>query len=239
VIGALGRHVSGGAQAYWVCPMVRESETDDIAAAEARHAELRERFAALGEGAVVLVHGQLRPEAKDAAMERFASGEAKLLVATTVIEVGVDVPNAMLMVIEQAERFGLAQLHQLRGRVGRGAAKSSCLLLRGETLSEVARERLALMRETQDGFLLAEEDLRLRGGGELLGTRQSGDTPFRVASLEQIARLLPLAHDDARLLVERARNDGEIGLVGERGEAARLLLYLFERDWGVQLLRGG
>jgi ATP-dependent DNA helicase RecG len=230
VVGALGRHLEGGGQAYWVCPMVRESETDDIAAAEARYAELRERFG----DAVVLVHGQLKPEMKDAAMERFALGEAKLLVATTVIEVGVDVPNATLMVIEQAERFGLAQLHQLRGRVGRGSEKSVCLLLRGESLSETARERLALMRETQDGFRLAEEDLRLRGGGELLGTRQSGDTPFRIASLEQIQRLLPLAHDDARLLIER---DG--GLTGERGEAARLLLYLFERDWGVQLLRGG
>lgn len=230
VVGALARHLDGGGQAYWVCPMVRESETDDLAAAEARYAELKARF---GDD-VVLVHGQLKPEAKDAAMERFALGEAKLLVATTVIEVGVDVPNSTLMVIEQAERFGLAQLHQLRGRVGRGSEKSVCLLLRGEALSETARERLALMRETQDGFRLAEEDLRLRGGGELLGTRQSGDTPFRIASLEQIQRLLPLAHDDARLLVER---DG--GLTGERGEAARLLLYLFERDWGVQLLRGG
>jgi len=230
VVGALARHLESGQQAYWVCPMVRESETDDIAAAEARHAELKLRF---GE-TVVLVHGQLRPEAKDAAMERFALGQARLLVATTVIEVGVDVPNATLMVIEQAERFGLAQLHQLRGRVGRGEGKSTCLLLRGSALSETARDRLALMRETQDGFRLAEEDLRLRGGGELLGTRQSGDTPFRVASLEQITRLLPLAHDDARLLIER---DG--GLTGARGEAARLLLYLFERDWGVQLLRGG
>jgi ATP-dependent DNA helicase RecG len=230
VIGALSRHVAAGGQAYWVCPMVRDSEVADIAAAELRFAELQLRF---GDN-VVLVHGQLRPEAKDAAMARFAGGQAKLLVATTVIEVGVDVPNATLMVIEQAERFGLAQLHQLRGRVGRGAEKSVCLLLRGGLLSEVARERLALMRETQDGFLLAEEDLRLRGGGELLGTRQSGDTPFRVASLEQIARLLPIAHDDAHLLIER---DG--GLTGERGEAARLLLYLFERDYGVQLLRGG
>ena len=230
VVGALARHIEGGGQAYWVCPMVRESETDDLAAAEARYAELKAR---LGD-VVALVHGQLKPEVKDAAMERFVRGEARLLVATTVIEVGVDVPNATLMVIEQAERFGLAQLHQLRGRVGRGSEKSVCLLLRGEALSETARQRLALMRETQDGFRLAEEDLKLRGGGELLGTRQSGDTPFRVASLEQITRLLPLAHDDARLLIER---DG--GLTGERGEAARLLLYLFERDWGVQLLRGG
>jgi ATP-dependent DNA helicase RecG len=230
VIGAIGRHLEGGHQAYWVCPMVRELESEDIAAAEARFAELKARF---GDG-VVLVHGQLRSEVKDAAMERFVRGEAKLLVATTVIEVGVDVPNATLMVIEQAERFGLAQLHQLRGRVGRGEGKSTCLLLRGDALSETARERLALMRETQDGFRLAEEDLRLRGGGELLGTRQSGETAFRVADVEQIQRLLPLAHDDARLLMER---DG--GLTGPRGEAARLLLYLFERDWGVQLLRGG
>jgi ATP-dependent DNA helicase RecG len=230
VVEGLARHLASGAQAYWVCPMVHEHETADLAAAEARFETLKMRF---GDD-VVLVHGQLRPEAKDAAMERFVRGEAKLLVATTVIEVGVDVPAASLMVIEQAERFGLAQLHQLRGRVGRGSAKSTCLLLRGEALSEVGRERLALMRETQDGFRLAEEDLRLRGGGELLGTRQSGDTPFRVAEFEQIARLLPMAHDDARLLMER---DG--GLASPRGQAARALLYLFERDWGVQLLRGG
>jgi ATP-dependent DNA helicase RecG len=232
VVNAVARHLETGQQAYWVCPMVRggENESDDLAAAEARYAGLKAR---LGDQ-VVLVHGQLKPELKDAAMERFVRGDAKLLVATTVIEVGVDVPAATLMVIEQAERFGLAQLHQLRGRVGRGSDKSVCLLLRSEQLSETARTRLALIRETQDGFRLAEEDLKLRGGGELLGTRQSGDTPFRIASLEQIQRLIPIAHEDARLLVER---DG--GLTGERGEAARLLLYLFERDWGVQLLRGG
>ncbi len=232
VVDGLARHLETGQQAYWVCPMVRgsEHESEDLAAAEARFASLQARFG----DAVVLVHGQLKPEVKDAAMDRFARGDAKLLVATTVIEVGVDVPNATLMVIEQAERFGLAQLHQLRGRVGRGAKKSVCLLLRGEALSEVGRERLALMRETQDGFRLAEEDLRLRGGGELLGTRQSGDTPFRIADLEQIQRLLPVAHDDAHLLIER---DG--GLASPRGEAARTLLYLFERDWGVQMLRGG
>jgi ATP-dependent DNA helicase RecG len=235
VADALARHIAEGGQAYWVCPMVRESESDDLAAAEARFAALKARFG----DAVVLLHGQLKAEAKDAAMERFAGGQAQVLVATTVIEVGVDVPNATLMVIEQAERFGLAQLHQLRGRVGRGSGKSVCLLLRGQALSETARRRLALMRETQDGFRLAEEDLTLRGGGELLGTRQSGDTPFRVASLDQITRLLPLAHDDARLLIERANDSQGGGLTGERGEAARLLLYLFERDWGVQLLRGG
>ena len=230
VIAGVARHVASGQQAYWVCPMVNESEVADLAAAEARYAVLKERF---GDD-VVLVHGQLKPELKDAAMEHFASGQAKLLVATTVIEVGVDVPAATLMVIEQAERFGLAQLHQLRGRVGRGSEKSVCLLLRGSGLSETGRRRLALMRETQDGFRIAEEDLELRGGGELLGTRQSGDTPFRVANLEQITRLLPAAHADARLLMER---DG--GLASGRGQAARTLLYLFERDWGVQLLRGG
>jgi ATP-dependent DNA helicase RecG len=232
VIDGLARHVEAGAQAYWVCPMVRggENESEDLAAAEQRFTTLKARFG----DAVVLVHGQLKPELKDAGMERFASGDAKVLVATTVIEVGVNVPNATLMVIEQAERFGLAQLHQLRGRVGRGSEKSVCLLLRGEALSEVGRQRLALMRETQDGFRLAEEDLQLRGGGEVLGTRQSGEEGFRVADLEQTQRLAPMAQDDARLLLER---DG--GLEGERGEAARVLLYLFERDWGVQLLRGG
>ncbi|RDC59675.1 DNA helicase [Alteripontixanthobacter maritimus] len=232
VVDGVARHVAGGQQAYWVCPMVRENEfvTEDIAAAEARYASLRERF---GDD-VVLVHGQLTPELKDAGMQRFASGQAKLLVATTVIEVGVDVPAATLMVIEQAERFGLAQLHQLRGRVGRGAEKSVCLLLRGDALSETGKRRLALMRESQDGFRLAEEDLELRGGGELLGIRQSGDTPFRTATLEQIQRLLPVAHADARLLMEHGD-----GLEGARGEAARVLLYLFERDWGVKTLRGG
>jgi ATP-dependent DNA helicase RecG len=234
VVDGLARHIAGGQQAYWVCPMVREidgvPDMADIAAAEARFAALKERFG----DAVVLVHGQLRPEVKDAAMERFATGAARLLVATTVIEVGVDVPSATLMVIEQAERFGLAQLHQLRGRVGRGAEKSTCLLLRSAQLSETGRARLALMRETQDGFRIAEEDLELRGGGELLGTRQSGEAGFRIADLEQTQRLLPVAHGDARLLMER---DG--GLTSPRGEAARILLYLFERDWGVQLLRGG
>ena len=231
LVDRLAAQMAEGRQAYWVCPMVRESDgPEEIAAAEARYAALHERF---GDD-VVMVHGQLAAEVKDAGMERFARGEAKLLVATTVIEVGVDVPNATLMVIEQAERFGLAQLHQLRGRVGRGSEKSFCVLLHGDSLSETAQKRLALMRESQDGFFLAEEDLRLRGGGELLGTRQSGDTPFSVASLDQITELLPKAYDDARLLMER---DG--GLEGKRGDAARTLLYLFERDFGVKTLRGG
>ncbi len=234
VVERLAAQLEAGAQAYWVCPMVFGSEHDDVAAAEARYAALKERFGAT----IVLVHGQQPPHVKDAAMERFASGEARLLVATTVIEVGVDVPDATLMVIEQAERFGLAQLHQLRGRVGRGEKRSVCVLLRGGELSETSARRLALMRETQDGFRLAEEDLRLRGGGELLGTRQSGEEGFRIASLEQVQRLLPMAHDDARLLIERDGGDGG-ALEGTRGEAARVLLYLLERDWGVRLLRGG
>ncbi len=234
MVAGVERHLATGQQAYWVCPMVREAngtyQSDDIAAAEARYAALSERFG----DAVVMVHGQLKPEIKDANMERFASGRAKLLIATTVIEVGVDVPSATLMVIEQAERFGLAQLHQLRGRVGRGSEKSRCVLLRGETLSETGKKRLSYIKESQDGFFLAEKDLELRGGGELLGTRQSGDAAFRIADLEQVQKLLPAAHADARLLIER---DG--GLTSARGEAARVLLYLFERDWGVQLLRGG
>ncbi|MEO0461624.1 MAG: ATP-dependent DNA helicase RecG [Pseudomonadota bacterium] len=234
MVAAMGRHLATGQQAYWVCPMVREAngsfEAADIAAAEARYAALKEHF---GDD-VVLVHGQLRPEVKDANMERFASGGAKLLVATTVIEVGVDVPSATLMVIEQAERFGLAQLHQLRGRVGRGSQKSRCVLLRGDELSETGKKRLSYVKDSQDGFDLAEKDLELRGGGELLGTRQSGEAAFRIADLEQVQRMLPIAHADARILIE---NDG--GLETPRGEAARVLLYLFERDWGVQLLRGG
>jgi ATP-dependent DNA helicase RecG len=167
-------------------------------------------------------------------MERFVAGETRLLVATTVIEVGVDVPNASLMVIEAADRFGLAQLHQLRGRVGRGSEKSACILVRSTHIGETARARLALMRETNDGFRIAEEDLKLRGAGELLGTRQSGENPFRVATHEQVRALIGVAADDARLLLDR---DG--GLDGARGQAARMALYLFERDAGVATLRGG
>ena len=230
IVDGLARHIERGGQAYWVCPLVMDSETSDLAAAETRAAQLAERFP----GKVSLVHGQMPVERKDAMMADFASGKTALLVATTVIEVGVDVPNATLMIIEAAERFGLAQLHQLRGRVGRGDQKSVCVLLRGSALSETARARLALMRSSQDGFHIAEEDLRLRGGGELLGTRQSGDSAFRIASPEQVQRLIGTASDDARLLIDR---DG--GLESERGQAARTALYLFERDYGARLLRGG
>ena len=187
---------------------------------------------------VALVHGKLPGPQRDREMARFQAGEAGILVATTVIEVGVDVPNASLMVIESAERFGLAQLHQLRGRVGRGSDASVCLLLRGEQLSATARERLRMMRATDDGFAIAEADLSLRGAGELLGTRQSGDQGFVLATPEQVERLLAAAHDDARLMIAR---DGtaDAPLSGPRGDAARLLLYLFEKDAAVSTLRGG
>jgi ATP-dependent DNA helicase RecG len=231
VINGLGRHISGGGEAYWVCPLVEESEKSDAAAAEERARVLKLRF---GEDKVGLVHGRMKGPDKDAVMARFASGELAVLVATTVIEVGVDVPNATLMIVEGAERFGLAQLHQLRGRVGRGSGKSTCLLIRGQNLTEVGRARLSLMRETSDGFRIAEEDLRLRGPGEILGTRQSGEEAFRVASAEDVAELAPIAQSDALLLLDR---DG--GLSGERGQAARICLYLFERDQAVDLIRSG
>jgi ATP-dependent DNA helicase RecG len=231
VIEGLGRHIADGSQAYWVCPLVEESEKSDAAAAEERARILKLRF---GEGKVGLVHGRMKGPEKDAVMSRFASGAMAVLVATTVIEVGVDVPNATLMVVEGAERFGLAQLHQLRGRVGRGTGKSVCLLIRGQTLTEVGRARLALMRETSDGFRIAEEDLRLRGPGEILGTRQSGEEAFRVATPEDVQTLAPVAQSDAMLLLDR---DG--GLAGPRGQAARICLYLFERDQAVGLLRSG
>jgi len=231
VIDGLGRHIAAGGQAYWVCPLVEESENSDAAAAEERARVLRQRF---GDDKIGLVHGRMKGPDKDAVMSRFAAGELSVLVATTVIEVGVDVPNATLMIVEGAERFGLAQLHQLRGRVGRGSGESTCLLIRHQNLTDVGRARLALMRETNDGFRIAEEDLRLRGPGEILGTRQSGEEAFRVATPEDVQRLAPIAQNDARLLLER---DG--GLSGPRGQAARICLYLFERDQAVGLLRSG
>jgi ATP-dependent DNA helicase RecG len=231
VVDGLGRHISSGGQAYWVCPLVEESEKSDAAAAEERARILKQRF---GDDKIGLVHGRMKGPDKDRVMARFASGELAVLVATTVIEVGVDVPNATLMIVEGAERFGLAQLHQLRGRVGRGSAKSTCLLIRGPNLTEVGRARLSLMRETNDGFRIAEEDLRLRGPGEILGTRQSGEEVFRAATPEDVVELAPVAQSDAQLLLER---DG--GLASPRGQAARICLYLFERDQAVGLIRSG
>ena len=231
VVDGLSRHLSSGDQAYWVCPLVEESETSDLAAAEERAALLRARF---GER-VGLVHGRMKGPEKDAVMDAFQRGAIGVLVATTVIEVGVDVPNATLMIVEHADRFGLAQLHQLRGRVGRGEGRSICLLLRtAGPLSDTARARLALLRDTNDGFRIAEEDLRLRGAGEILGTRQSGEAAFRLATPEQTAELIESATQDARLLVDR---DG--GLQAVRGQAARTALYLFERDAAVNLIRSG
>jgi ATP-dependent DNA helicase RecG len=231
VVDGLGRHTAAGGQAYWVCPLVEESETSDAAAAEERARVLKVRF---GDDKVGLVHGRMKGPEKDAVMAAFAAGEVSVLVATTVIEVGVDVPNATLMIVEGAERFGLAQLHQLRGRVGRGSGKSTCLLIRGAFLTETARARLALMRETNDGFRIAEEDLRLRGPGEILGTKQSGEEAFRVARAEDVEELAPIAQSDAQILLDR---DG--GLSAPRGQAARVCLYLFERDQAVGLIRSG
>ncbi|MDP6567761.1 MAG: ATP-dependent DNA helicase RecG [Alphaproteobacteria bacterium] len=230
VIAGLQRAVAGGASAFWVCPLVEESEKADVAAAEARHDALGKLFG----DQVGLVHGRMKAAEKDQVMEAFAAGRLKVLVATTVIEVGVDVPDATIMTIEHAERFGLAQLHQLRGRVGRGGQQSSCLLLYAEPLGETARARIAIMRETDDGFRIAEEDLRLRGTGELLGTRQSGFPTFRLADVAAHQDLMEAARDDARLIMER---DPELN--GERGQALRVLLYLFERDAAVKFLRSG
>ena len=230
VVDAVGRALDAGQRVYWVCPLVEESEQSDLAAAEERFADLQKHF----DARVDLVHGRMKGADKDRAMARFASGETRLLVATTVIEVGVDVPEATVMVIEHAERFGLAQLHQLRGRVGRGRDRSTCLLLYRAPLGETAKARLAILRETEDGFRIAEEDLRLRGEGDVLGTKQSGMPGFHLARIESHGRLLVPARDDAQLVLSR---DPE--LTSPRGEALRSLLYLFERDAAIRLLRAG
>ena len=230
VVAAVGRAIAGGARAYWVCPLVEESEDLDVAAAEERAETLRSFF---GE-AVGVVHGRMKGPAKDAAMECFQRGDTKVLVATTVIEVGVDVPEATIMVIEHAERFGLAQLHQLRGRVGRGAGRSTCLLLYKGPLGEASRSRLQILRETEDGFRIAEEDLRLRGEGDVLGARQAGMPGFRLARLEVHGALLRLARDQAEGVVKRSER-----LAGEENKGLRTLLYLFEREAAVRLMEAG
>lgn len=231
VVAHLQRAVAEGRQAYWVCPLVEDSEVLDYASAEARFQHLR---AALGEGVVGLVHGQMPPAEKDAAMARFVSGMTRVLVATTVIEVGVNVPNASIMVIERAEIFGLAQLHQLRGRVGRGSADSTCLLLYQAPLSESGERRLTVLRETEDGFRIAEEDLAMRGAGDLIGTAQSGLPRFRIADLERQAALMAVAQGDARRLLA-----GDPALESDRGRAARLLLWLLDQDRAIRLLSVG
>jgi ATP-dependent DNA helicase RecG len=230
VVEAVGRALAAGRRVYWVCPLVEESENVDLVAAQERFKSLQERFRAMAD----LVHGRMKGADKDLAMARFAAGETRLLVATTVIEVGVDVPEATVMVIEHAERFGLAQLHQLRGRIGRGAERSTCLLLYRAPLGETARARLAIMRDTEDGFRIAEEDLKLRGEGDVLGTRQSGMPGFRVARIEAHAKFVGPARDDAALVLAR-----DPALASPRGEALRHLLYIFERDEAIRLLRAG
>jgi ATP-dependent DNA helicase RecG len=230
VVAAVGRAIGEGKRVYWVCPLVEESESVDLAAAEDRFAQLKGRFGA----AVGLVHGRMKGADKDRAMARFAAGETPLLVATTVIEVGVDVPAATVMVIEHAERFGLAQLHQLRGRIGRGSERSTCLLLYKSPLGPTAKARLECIRATEDGFRIAEEDLRLRGEGDVLGTRQSGMPGFRVARVEVHGKLLAAARDDARLILAQ-----DPGLATPRGQALRHLLYLFGKDEAVRLIRAG
>ncbi|QNT68732.1 ATP-dependent DNA helicase RecG [Defluviicoccus vanus] len=230
VVAAVGRSLARGDRVYWVCPLVSVSETLDVAAAEERFATLHESFG----DRVGLLHGRMSAAEKDKTMAAFVAGRIAVLVATTVIEVGVDVPEATVMVIEHAERFGLAQLHQLRGRVGRGEGQSSCLLLYAPPLTATAHARLAILRETDDGFRIAEEDLRLRGAGELLGVRQSGLPTFRVADLAAHADLLPIARDDVQLILGR-----DPDLESPRGRALRTLLYLFERDAAVGYLRSG
>ncbi|MCV3241593.1 ATP-dependent DNA helicase RecG [Mesorhizobium sp. ZC-5] len=230
LIGRMSDAIADGQKIYWICPLVEESEEIKLMSAEDRHAMLQSIF----DDPVGLVHGRMKGAEKDEAMRAFKAGETRILVATTVIEVGVDVPDATIIVIEHAERFGLAQLHQLRGRVGRGDKPSSCVLLYKDPLGETAKRRLSVMRETEDGFLISEEDLKLRGEGEVLGTRQSGTPGFQIARIEFHADLLETARDDARLLLSR---DPE--LQTERGVAIRLLLYLFGRDEAVRLLRAG
>lgn len=230
IVARLRNALSEGKKAYWICPLVEESEESDLVSVEERHETLTK---ALGPG-IGLIHGRMSGPEKDAVMLAFKNGEIRLLVATTVVEVGVDVPDATIMVIEHAERFGLAQLHQLRGRVGRGDEASTCILLYKGPLGEIGHARLSIMRETEDGFRIAEEDLKLRGEGELLGTRQSGTPGFRIASLEAHADLLEIARKDAAYLIER---DPE--LTSERGTAVRTLLYLFRRDEAIRFLRAG
>lgn len=231
VVAKLRAAMEAGRQAYWVCPLVEESEVSDLVSAEQRFALLR---AALGEGNVGLVHGQMPPSDKDAAMARFVSGETKVLVATTVIEVGVNVPNASIMVIERAEHFGLAQLHQLRGRVGRGSAASTCLLMYQPQLTQSGQRRLEILRETEDGFRISEEDLAMRGAGDVIGTAQSGVPKFWIADMESQVRLMQVAQTDARKLLS-----DDPTLKSKRGEAVRVLLWLMEQDKAIRLISVG
>lgn len=230
IIEGLSRKLSTGTRVYWVCPLVEESEKSDLAAATERYESLHQHFGDI----VGLVHGKMKEAEKDAVMEEFKQGKKKLLVATTVIEVGVNVPEATVMIIEHAERFGLAQLHQLRGRIKRGTEEGNCILLYSYPLSAVARERLDIMKKTEDGFYIAEKDLELRGGGEILGTRQSGFTQFKLAEMPAHIDLLTKARDDAQQIL---KTDAE--LQTERGKALKILLYLFEQNEAVKTYLAG
>jgi ATP-dependent DNA helicase RecG len=230
VFPAIARAIAAGGRIYWVCPLVTESEILDVTAAEIRFATLREKFGDV----ITLAHGQMEYPQRDEALRKFSAGVAKILVATTIIEVGVDVPAANVIVIEHAERFGLAQLHQLRGRVGRGAAASYCLLLHDDKLGVHTRKRLAFLKQTEDGFLIADEDFRLRGGGDFLGTKQSGLPGYRLADPEVHDDLLPMARQDAVLILQR-----DPKLESERGKALRVLLQLFEQREAIQTVRAG
>ena len=229
-IQKLHHALAGGAQVYWVCPLIEETEKSDLANATQRFETLEKAFP----GRVALIHGKMKGPQKDALMQDFIDKKTDILVATTVIEVGVDVPSASIMIIEQAERFGLSQLHQLRGRIGRGSAQSVCLLLYQAPLSPTAKKRLDVMRKTEDGFLIAEEDLKLRGAGEVLGTRQSGLQSFKLADLEFHAPLLAIARDDAKLILNQ-----DASLSSPRGMALKNLLYLFNKDNEVKTIHSG
>ncbi|MGB0961058.1 MAG: ATP-dependent DNA helicase RecG, partial [Halocynthiibacter sp.] len=231
VAARLKANIDEGTQAFWICPLVEESEVSDLSAATERYKYLS---GLIGAHNVGLVHGQMPPEEKDAAMQEFVAGKTKVLVATTVVEVGVDVPNATIMVIERADHFGLSQLHQLRGRVGRGDQEATCLLLFSSGIGETGRKRLTIMRDSDDGFEIANEDLRLRGAGDVIGTAQSGLPRFQIADLEHQAALMAVAQTDARNMLEQ-----DPDLTTPRGDAVRVLLWLMKKDENLRLLSVG
>ncbi|MGB7285682.1 MAG: helicase-related protein, partial [Salaquimonas sp.] len=230
----IGKAIEEGHKVYWVCPLVEESDAVEATSAEERYTYLKSKFDGAMSNKIGLVHGRMSPAEKEEAMLAFRSGETRILVATTVIEVGVDVPDATIIIIEHAERFGLAQMHQLRGRVGRSDQPSNCILLYKAPLGEIAEARLKIMRETNDGFKIAEEDLKLRGEGEVLGTRQSGSPGFNLASPEHHQDVLEVARDTAKLIMSQNPK-----LKGEQGDALRVLLYLFGQDQAIRLIRSG
>ena len=230
VINAVSRAISKNDQIFWVCPLVKDSEKLDLAAAETRAKYLENYFPKK----VALVHGQMSSEEKETALSEFSSQNKPILVATTVIEVGIDIPNATVMIIEHAERFGLAQLHQLRGRVGRGTKESICILLYNSNIGNIAKERLSVMRETNDGFIISEKDLKLRGAGEVLGTKQSGGQMFKVLDINIHENLIKIANKEAKLIINKNPT-----LSGETGDNLKILLYLFDQDKAIKLINSG